>query len=290
MPKKIIVILGPNASGKTSLSIKLALWLKKAEIISADSRQVYKGLDLGTGKITKEEMKGVPHHLIDVASPKRKFSAASYKKLALKKIREIHRKNKIPIIVGGTAFYIESLTENIELPEVKPDWKLREKLEKKSAEELFLMLQKKDKRRANEIDRKNKRRLIRALEIITKTGKPVPLKKEGPLFEAIFIGVKKEEPQKAIAKRLKERLKEGMVEEVKNLNLSWKRLEEFGLEYRYIAYYLQNKMSYEEMVEKLQKEIEKFSKRQMTWFKKDKRIRWVKSFKEAKEVISNNLL
>lgn len=289
MAKKIIVILGPNASGKTSLSIKLALWLKRAEIISADSRQVYKGLDIGAGKITKEEMKGVPHHLIDVASPKRKFSAANYKKLALEKIREIHRKDKIPIIVGGTAFYIETLTENVELPEVKPDWKLREKLEKKSPEELFSMLQKKDKRRAKEIDKKNKRRLIRALEIITKTGRPVPLKKEEPLFEAVFIGIKKEEPEKTIAKRLKKRLKEGMVEEVKNLNLSWKRLEELGLEYRYVAYYLQDKMNYEEMVEKLQKEIEKFSKRQMTWFKKDKRIRWVKSFKEAKEIISNNL-
>ncbi len=305
LKNKIIVILGPNASGKTGLSIKLALFLsskkikekygiKGVEIISADSRQVYKGLDIGSGKITKKEMQGIPHHLINVVSPNKIFSVSNYKKLAIKKIKELHKKNVLSIIVGGTGFYIDSIIKNIDFPKVSPNWNLRKKLEKKTKEELFLILEKKDKRRAKDIDKNNKRRLIRAIEIIEKTSKKIPQKKEKPIFDSIIFGVKreKEELKKLIEKRLNIRLKQDMIKEVKALHkkgVSWKRLEDLGLEYRYIALYLQNKLSYEEMKERLQKEIEKYAKRQMTWFKRNKDIIWVKKIEEIKKTVIASL-
>ena len=301
--KRIIVILGPNASGKSSLSIKLCLWLNQvktkkklktegAEIISADSRQVYKGLDIGSGKITKKETKGVLHHLIDVVSVKKIFTVTDYKKLALKKIEELHKKNKLPVIVGGTGFYIQVITDKIIIPEVKPDWKLRKSLERESPKELYSQLLKLDKKRAKSIDKDNPRRLIRAIEIVLKTGSPIPPIKSSASFDVLKIGIKKpkEELKRLIEKRLKKRLKEGMIKEVENLHkskVSWKRLEELGLEYRYIALYLQKKISYNEMVKKLQKEIEKYAKRQMTWFKKDKKIIWIENLKEIKRILNH---
>jgi len=290
MLNKLIVIVGPTASGKTDLSIKLAEKFN-GEIISADSRQVYKGMDIGTGKVTKKEMKGVPHYLLDVVPPGReRFTVVQYQKLALRTIKKIHKKKKIPFLVGGTGFYIQAVVDEIVIPEVKPDWKLRKKLEKKSIQELFKMLKKLDARRAKTIESKNKRRLIRALEIIIKTKKPVPLlKKKPPQFKLLIIGIKKspDELRELIRKRLLKRLNIGMIAEIKKLKksgLSWKRLEEFGLEYKYIAQYLQKKITYDEMVEKIQKESEHYAKRQMTWFKRDKRIKWIKTFPEAKKL------
>ena len=288
--QKIIVILGPNASGKTGLSIKLAKEFN-GEIISADSRQVYRGMDIGTGKVTKEEMQSIPHYLLDVADPRKIFDVAQYKKLADKAIEKIFRKNKVPFIVGGTGFYIQAVVDNIQIPDVKPDWKLRAKLEKKPVSELYKMLAKLDPRRAKTIDKNNPRRLIRALEIVLKSGRPVPSPdSRKPDFEVLFLGVKRDlkELKKLIEIRLSTRLDEGMVNEIKKLHkrgVSWKRLEEFGLEYRYVAQYLQNKLSYEEMVGRLQKEIEHYAKRQIVWFKRDKRIRWIKNRKEAEKLI-----
>ena len=289
--KKLIVILGPTASGKTDLSIKLAKKFN-GEIISADSRQVYKRMDIGTNKITKKEMQGVPHYLLDVASPKRRFTVAQYQKLALKAIEIIYKKNKIPFLVGGTGFYIQAVVDGIVIPRVKPDWKLRKKLEKKNTKELFLMLKKLDPNRTKNIDKNNPRRLIRALEIVKELGTVPPLSLSGPRFELLMIGVKKENLEERIKKRLLKRLKIGMVAEVNNLRkscLSWKRLEEFGLEYRYIAQYLQKKINYEEMIEKIQKESEHFAKRQMTWFKREKRIKWVKTSQEAEKLVKKEL-
>jgi len=283
---KLIVILGPTASGKTSLSIKLAKKFN-GEIISADSRQVYKGMDIGSGKITKKEMMGIPHYLLDVCSPKKIYTVSDYKKQAENAIKKILKKKKVPFVVGGTGFYIQAITDGFEIPKVKPDWKLRKKLEKQSAENLFSRLEKLDPKRAKNIDRYNKRRLIRAIEIILKTKKPVPeIKKTSPQLKVLFLGVKKQknELSELIRKRLLLRLKNGMLGEAKKLKasgVSYKRLEEFGLEYRYMAYYLQNKISYSEFLEKLQKEIEHYAKRQMTWFKKDKRIKWIKDYKQA---------
>jgi len=294
MKNKLVVILGPTSSGKTDLSITLAKKFN-CEIVSADSRQIYKGMDIGTGKVTKKEMNGVPHHLLDVASPKRKFSVAQYQKLALKAIKKIQKKDKIPFLVGGPGFYIQAIVDGIVIPKIKPDWKLRKKLEEKSTKELLKILKKEDPRRAKLIDKNNRRRLIRAVEIVLKTKKPIPpLEKKKPLFDVLIIGIKK--PQNElnflIKKRLKKRLKQGMLKEVEKLlksGVSFKRLEELGLEYRYIDYYLQNKLTYKEMEEKLQKEIEKFSKRQMTWFKRDKRIVWIKDYKKIERIVNDFL-
>lgn len=292
--EKIIVILGPTAAGKTALSIMLARKFG-GEIISADSRQVYKGMDIGTGKITRKEMQNIPHYLLDVASPKRRFTIFQYKRLALKSIKKILKKKKIPILVGGTGFYIQAVTERLAFPEVKPDWKLRKKLEKLSTKKLSSLLKKFDQKRAQTIDLNNRRRLIRALEIIKKTMGPVPsLRKSPPQYDVLKIGVKKTvgELKKLIKKRFLKRLKIGMIEEVKKLKkegLSWKKLEDFGLEYRYVAQYLQGKISYGEMIERIQKESEHYAKRQMTWFKRDENINWVRNEKGAEKLVKQFL-
>lgn len=292
--KKLIVILGQTASGKSAMAVKLAKKFK-GEVISADSRQVYKGMDIGTGKITKKEMQSIPHHLLDIASPKRKFTVAQYRKLADLAINKIFKKGKIPILCGGTAFYIQAVTDGLIIPKVAPDWKLRKKLEKKTTKELYQILKKLDPKRAKTIEKENPRRLIRALEIVIKTRKPVPALKFFPLpYPILTIGIKKspKDLKKLIKKRLLKRLQMGMVAEVKRLKesgLSWKRLEEFGLEYRWLARFLQKKVPYDEMVGYLQKDTEHFSKRQMTWFKRDKRIHWVKNHKKAEKLVKDFL-
>lgn len=291
MSTKLIVVLGPTASGKSDLAVKLAQKFN-GEVISADSRQVYKGMDIGTGKITKKEMRGIPHYLLDVASPKSTFTVSRFQKFGKKAIDKILKKGKVPIICGGTGFYIEALVYDYKLPEVPPNPKLRQKLEKKSAGELFGQLKKLDPRRAKTIDKFNKRRLIRALEIILTTQKPVSpnaLTHESA-YDILLIGIKKpqEELKKLIAKRLEKRLRQGMIKEVENLHkfgVSWKKLESFGLEYRRIAEYLQNKISYAEMTSLLQKDIEHYAKRQMTWFKKNKNINWIENYKQAEKLI-----
>ena len=251
-------------------------------------------MDIGTGKITKKEMQKIPHYLLDVASPKRKFTVFQYKKLAEKAIDKIFKKEKIPIICGGSPFYIKALIDGIVIPKVVPDWELRKKLEKKTANELFKELKKIDPQRAETIDKNNKRRLIRALEIAEKQGE-VPSLKEKPLpYPVLFLGIKKpkERLKKLISKRLEKRFKKGMIAEVKRLRkegLSWKRLDEFGLEYRQISRYLQGKISKQEMTEKLKQDIINFAKRQMVWWKNDKRIRWVKNTKEAEKLVKNFL-
>lgn len=292
--KKIIVILGPTSSGKSDLAVKLAKKFN-GEIISADSRQVYKGMDIGSGKITKKEMRGVPHYLLDVASPKTRFSVVQYRKLAMKAINVIFKKEKNPILCGGTGFYIQSIIDGIIIPAVKPDWRLRRELEKSTTEELFKKLKSLDQKRAGSIDKHNKRRLIRALEIIIKTKKAVPKTKKNPLpYPVLIVGIKKdkEKLKNLIKKRLLKRLRQGMIEEIKklhNVGVSWKKLEEFGLEYRYIALYLQKKISYERMIINLLSEIEHFAKRQMTWWKKDPRIIWIKKLKESEKFVKKFL-
>jgi len=229
-----------------------------------------------------------------VANPKTRFSVAQYQKLALKAIKKIQNTDNIPFLVGGTGFYIQSVVDGIIMPKVEPDWKLRKKLEKKSNEELYKMLLSKDPARAENIDKQNPRRLIRALEIILKTKKPVPALKKDDKFDVLQIGVKKtgDELKNLIRRRLMKRLKNNaMINEVKKLreSLSWKRLEEFGLEYRFVARYLQKKITQQEMVDKLQKEIEHYAKRQITWFKRDERIHWAKNYKEARKLVNNFL-
>lgn len=274
---KIIVIVGPTASGKSDLAVEIARQTN-GEVVSADSRQVYRGLNIGTGKITKREMRGVPHHLLDVCSPKKIFTVAEYQKLATKAIDDILSRGKLPIICGGTGFYIQAVVDGIVLPEVAPNAELRAKLEKKSLTDLIKILTKLDPVRAKQIDQKNPRRLIRAIEIATKIGK-VPKIKTSAKYDPTFIGIKIEEVElkKRISDRLARRIKQGMINEAKKLHdngLSWKRMEELGLEYRFLAEHLQGKISRDEMIEQLENAIWQYAKRQMTWFKRDKRIKW----------------
>jgi len=285
---KILVILGPTASGKSDLAVKLAQKFN-GEIISADSRQVYKGMDLGSGKITRKEMKGIKHYLLDVASPKRQFSVSQFQKKAKEAIEKILKKGKLPIICGGSWFWIKVLIEDWELPEVKPDFKLRKKLQKKSEKELFSLLKKIAPQRAKEIDKENKVRLIRSLEIALNLLEFPKIKKRKS-FEVLKIGIDLpfEKLKKKILIRLKKRFKKGMVKEVKRLKesgLSWKKIESFGLEYRWIALYLQKKIDLKEMEEKLFKDILRFARKQINLFKKDKEVVWVKNWQEAEKVV-----
>ena len=305
----LIVILGPTASGKSELAVKLAKKFN-GEIVSADSRQVYRDMDIGTGKVTPDTKnssnfstgqvkkkyifthKGIPHYCINVASPKRRFTVAQYRKLVLKSINKIFKNGKLPILCGGTGFYIQAVVDGIIIPEVKPDWKLRKKLEKKTAEELFNKLKKLDPKRAKTIEKKNPRRLIRAIEIVMKTKKPIPSLKKQPLpYPVLMIGIKKEKKKlnNLIERRFLKWLKMGLIKEVKNLRkfgLSWKKIEEFGIHYRVVAQYLQRKISRKEMIEKSVGEIQNYAKRQITWFKRDKRIYWIKNQKEAEKLVN----
>jgi tRNA dimethylallyltransferase len=276
---KIIVIAGPTATGKSDLAVQLALTLH-GEIISADSRQVYKGLDIGTGKITTQEMCGIPHFMLDTSEPNKRFNVTDYTIQAKRIIEDIISRNKIPIIAGGTGFYIQSLIDGTIYSEVGPNQELRAELEEKNIEELCIQLNKIDPIRAGKIDKNNKRRLIRAIEIATAQGF-VPSIKHNPLpYEVIFIGLEmnKDEIKTRIKDRLIKRLDQGMLDEVKNLHtngLSYERMEELGLEYRYISRFLKGELSYDDMVTKLNTEIWHYAKRQLTWFKKDPRIKWI---------------
>lgn len=289
----IIVVLGPTASGKSALAVLLAKKFN-GEVLSADSRQVYRGMDLGTGIITKKEMRGIRHHLLDVASPKKIFDAVQWKQKADIAIADIARRGKLPIVCGGTGLYIKALIENITYPDVAPDWKLRKKLGQKSASHLFLMLEKLDPARARSIDPHNPRRLIRAIEIVKHTGTPVPQTESAPHYDALCIGITKPERElkKRIAARLRARIKKGMIQEAKKLRasgVSWKRMEELGLEYKYLAHHLQGKMTKKEMIEVLDIKIYQYAKRQMTWFRKTPHVRWVSTEQEARRAIKKFL-
>ncbi len=275
---RIIVILGPTATGKSDLAVTIA---KKhnGEVISADSRQVYKHLDIGTGKITKKEMRGIPHHMLDVVSPTKIYSVFDWQKSAEKCITDILNRGKLPIICGGTGFYIQSIVDGIVLPEVPPNVQLRQELENKTATELVGILQKYDSHVLETIDTKNPARLVRAIEIAEHLGSVPPLQKKSSPYDILQIGLtlSKEGLSEKIHTRLLKRLKAGMVSEAVRLHergLSWKRMLSLGLEYRYLALFLTGKISRSEFIQTLSKEIEQYAKRQITWFKRDTKIQW----------------
>ncbi len=291
----MIVILGPTSSGKSDYAIRMAKDIN-GEIISADSRQVYRGMDIGSGKVLKDLVhpsrflsEGIRHHLIDVASPKRDYNVTHFLRDAEKAIADIRRRGKIPILCGGTAFWIEALLLGTTFPAVKPDKTLRAKLEKLSTEELFAKLEKEDAARAASIDPNNRVRLIRALEIIEVLGK-VPKtrsKEQGTRskdIKIIALNPPKEILHERIEKRLKDRLAQGMLDEVRRLNeqgISWERLESFGLEYRWCARYLQGKISQENMESELLRDSKRYAKRQLTFIRRLERsgleIEWITS-------------
>ena len=286
---RVIVVAGPTASGKSDLAIRLARRFN-GEIISADSRQVYRGMDIGTGKVTSREQRLARHWLLDVASPTRQYSVAQWRRAAERAIRDIVHRGKVPIVCGGTGFWIDSLIYERSIPDVKPDPKLRAKLKKQTAAQLFVRLQKLDPARAKTIDRHNPVRLIRALEIVMATGRPVPARTNGSPYEPLYLGVTRpmSELKRRIETRLDARLAHGMVAEVKRLHasgVSWKRLESFGLEYRWVARYLQSKISRSEMRDSLLHDIIAYSKRQLTWWRKNPDIRWIRNANEAEGLV-----
>lgn len=268
----IIVVAGPTSSGKSDFAVELAIKLD-GEIISADSRQVYKGLDIGTGKITHEEMKGVPHHMLDVFDVGDDVSVTTYKDKALPILEDIIARGKTPIICGGTGQYIDALIYDQPLPEVPPNETLREELKQTTTEELVERLRTLDAHRLDAIGIHNRVRLIRAIEIAEALG-AVPLLPEAPLrymTTMYILQPSRELLHTRITARLLKRLNQGMVDEVKGLveqGVSHTQLERLGLEYRYVSRYLRGDMSYEEMVKQLTFKSNQYSKRQVTWLKK----------------------
>ena len=290
--------MGPNASGKSALAIKIAKKLN-GEIVSADSRQVYRGLDIGSGKVTKREMAGIPHHMLDVCSPRRTYTVADYKQQAEKIIDNILKRNKLPILVGGSGQYIDAITKGLIVPEVPPNTLLRHKLSKltndstssslrqgyagrarlRETGKLYQILLKLDSKRAQNIDKHNPRRLIRAIEVATALGK-VPKIVTKLKYQPVVIGIKlpTAKLKERISVRLFARIRRGMIDEVKKLHahgLSWKRLYDMGLEYRSVTEHLLGKISRSELKQKIFTGNFKYAKRQMTWFKRDLHITWL---------------
>lgn len=281
MPKKLLIICGPTASGKTSLGLYLAKKFK-GEIISADSRQVYKGMDIGTGKDLETIFRSkIPVYLLDVVRPDEKFNAANFHQLAWKAIGNICQKKKLPILVGGTGFYIKTLVDGIGSLGIEPDWKLRKKLENLRIEELVEKLGAVDHERLakmNQSDQKNPRRLIRAIEIGL-------AKKDLPLFspllaDVLMIGLTA--PKKLLYKRIDERVKTrvrlGAKKEIEKLlreGYNWENSvlgETLG--YQQWQPFFKGKISEEEAIARWQFAEHAYARRQLTWFKKDKRIKW----------------
>ena len=272
---KLIVIAGTNASGKSGLGVELASRYG-GEIVSADSRQVFRGLDLGSGKITPQEMRGVPHHLIDVCQPGDFFSMADFQRLAYAAIDGIQARGKLPFLVGGTGLYVDAVAEGYELSDRAPDLALRAELETHTTPELYQMLQ--EKLPGTEIDPRNRNRVMRALERLAADDYH-PGKRQ-PRYEVLKLGVSwdRETLKQRIDERLERRLRDGMVQEVQELldaGVSREFLMKLGLEYRYLTRYLDGELTYEQMVLELGNAIKKFAKRQVTWFKKDPAIHWL---------------
>ncbi|MDD2257842.1 MAG: tRNA (adenosine(37)-N6)-dimethylallyltransferase MiaA [Patescibacteria group bacterium] len=286
---KVLVIVGPTASGKTALGVKLAAHFA-GEIVSADSRQVFRGLDIGTGKDLAEYVlagRTIPFHLIDVCEPMEEYNLARYQKEALEAIEKIISKGNLPLLVGGSGLYLQAVVDGYVLSSVTPDQDERVQLEKLSVSELYekLHLLKPDfAERLNNSDRQNARRLVRYLEISKNQQSLIP-KTEKPAYDFLILSLNPDDQtmRSRIEKRLVNRLeKEGLVAEVERLldaGVTLARLNSLGLEYRYLAWYLQDKIDYETMVNQLSTAIYRFAKRQKTWFK-----RWVKQGREIIEV------
>jgi len=286
---KIIAIAGPTASGKTALAIALAKRLR-GEVISADSRQIYRGMDIGTGKD-----KTYPQFLIDTTAPKQVWNAVKYKRATVKKIREILKRGKLPILVGGTGLYIKAILENLKIPAVKPDKKLREELEEMTTEELEEKLSRLDPEAAKTAS-KNKRRIIRALEVILKTGNYFSSQRQKgkPLFNALVIGIKvpREELYERINKRVNEQIKRGLVQEVKKL------VKKYGenayalqnsIAYKELLPYLRGETTLEKSIEDIKRNSRRYARRQITWFKMQPDIHWVDSKEKAEKLVNKFL-
>lgn len=299
--QKLIVICGPTASGKTAWSLKLA---KKydGEIISADSRQIYKKMDIGTAKDPGEwrtnglrktfYIEDIPHHLMDFLDPGKNFTVAEFRDKAVKYGKMAHYKGNIPFIVGGTGLYIHVVVDNFNIPRIPPNKKLRDSLEKKTNEELMVWLKKLDPITADTVDADNNRRIIRALEVCMLSGRPFSeqqLKGE-PIFDVLQIAI--DQPREVLYDRINRRVEKqiemGLLDEIKNLlkqKYSWGLPSMSGIGYRQFKDYFEGTMSLKEAIENLKQANRNYAKRQMTWFRRDKRIHWVKTIEEADDLI-----
>ncbi len=287
MKPTVIVIGGPTASGKSGLAIKLAKKIN-GEIISADSMQIYKDMNIGTAKVTEEEMKGITHYMLDIVSPEERYSVSTYKKEAEKAIEEILEKGKIPIIVGGTGLYIESLIYGIEFQDEKIDEQYRKQLdtiaEIEGLEKLYCEATKIDSQAMEKISKNDKKRIIRVLEIYHKTGKT---KTEQEIesrkteikynYKSFAITMDRNKLYQRIEKRVDQMIENGLIQEVENIRKKYNKFPTAmqGLGYKEVIEYLENKTTKEEMVEKLKKETRHYAKRQLTWFRKYKEIIWL---------------
>ena len=285
--KKVIVICGPTASGKTALSIQLAKKID-GEIVSCDSMQIYKEMNIGTAKPTLEEMQGIKHYMIDTISPEQRYSVADYKKDAKKAIREIIEKGKVPIVVGGTGLYVDSLIYEIEYPNIEFDENYRKQLEKqaeeKGLEDLYKEAEKIDPEAMKKISANDKKRIIRVLEIYHATGynkteQERKSREKEPEFDYLVYGLNmpREKLYERINLRVDLMIEQGLIEEVENL---LKKYNEFptamqGLGYKEVVEYIQGKVLKEDMIENIKRESRRYAKRQMTWFRKNKHTIWI---------------
>ena len=285
---KVVVICGPTASGKTALSIELAKKIN-GEIISSDSMQIYEDMDIGTAKPTKEEMQGIKHYLLDFVEPNKRYSVADFKKDAEKSIEEILEKGKVPIIVGGTGLYVDSLIYGIEYQDIKFDEQYRKELENRvkieGLEKLYNEAKKIDSQAMEKISLNDQKRILRVLEIYKATGKnkteqeAESRKNEVKYDYKVFaINMDREKLYERINKRVDIMIEQGLIQEVEKL---LEKYDEFptamqGLGYKEVVEYLQGKISKEEMIDKIKMETRRYAKRQITWFKKNKQTIWIK--------------
>lgn len=303
---KLIVILGPTAVGKTAWAIRVAKKIG-GQIIGADSRQIFKKMEIGTAKPAGEWRRSgfrkifyvddIPHYIIDMIDPGKTFSVAEFRDRAIKNIKIIQKIGDIPIIVGGTGLYISSIVDNLRIPRVEPNKHLRMSLEEKSLEELFLLLQRMDIKTAKEIDRKNKRRIIRALEVCILSGKSFSAqKKKGePLFDVLQIGidVPREELYARINTRVDGMIKQGLVKEVQLLvdqKYPWNLSSMSGVGYRQFKTYFEGIDTLDKCIELLKRDTRRFARRQMTWFRRNEDIQWCSRYEEAEDLIEYFLL
>lgn len=279
MNNRVIAVVGATASGKTSYAIELARKIN-GEIISADSRLVYKGMDIGTAKPTIDEMQEIPHYMIDVVEPEYNYSVGLYVKEAKKHITDIISRGKVPIVVGGTGLYFRVLLENYDLPDVKPDYELRKELSSYSYEELLEMLTKLDEKAANSVEKNDKKKLIRYIEIIKLAGKPLDLvrgvKEKEFNVEWVGLNFPREILYDRINKRVDLMIEQGLIDETKKLLQKHGRISNITdtIGYREVLSYLDGKLSLDEAKDKLKQNTRNYAKRQLTWFRKNEQINW----------------
>lgn len=279
MNNRVIAVVGATASGKTSYAIELAKKIN-GEIISADSRLVYKGMDIGTAKPTIDEMQEIPHYMIDVVAPEYNYSVGLYVKEAKKHITDIISRGKVPIVVGGTGLYFRVLLENYDLPDVKPDYELRKELSSYSYEELLEMLTKLDEKAANSVEKNDKKKLIRYIEIIKLAGKPLDLvrgvKEKEFNVEWVGLNFPREILYDRINKRVDLMIEQGLIDETKKLLQKHGRISNITdtIGYREVLSYLDGELSLDEAKDKLKQNTRNYAKRQLTWFRKNEQINW----------------